>query len=62
LPVFEKLIHKEPFDFVVNLLTSNQKQSGIHNSGSVQHSSHENVVTGTIDEAHMTNQLEATRA
>jgi len=36
------------------LLTSNQQQCSVHDSGTVQHRSHKNVVTGTIDEAHMT--------
>lgn len=43
-------------------LTGNKQKSGIHNSGSVQHCSHKNVVTGAINEAYMTIKLEATGA
>lgn len=39
--------------------TSNKEQCSIHNSSTVQHGSHENVVTGAVDKADMTHQLEA---
>lgn len=64
------MIHCLMIEKVLNLckilngieITGNQKQGSIHDSGSVQHSRHKNVVTGAIDKAHMTNQLEFTVA
>jgi hypothetical protein len=35
------------------LVTSNKKESSIHNSSTSKHSSHESIVTGAIDERDM---------
>lgn len=43
-------------------LTGNEQECCIHDGGSVQHSGHQDVVTGAIDEADVTHQLEATGA
>jgi len=44
------------------LLTSNEQQSSVHHSSTVQHGSHKNVVTGAIHEAHMSHQSEVAGA
>ena len=36
------------------LVTSDQKHGGVHNRRTVKHGSHQNVVTRTIDERHVT--------
>jgi hypothetical protein len=40
----------------------NQKKCSIHDSSSVQHSCHKNVVTGAIDEWHVSHEFELSRA
>jgi hypothetical protein len=57
LPVVQKVIRMRS-KLQSLQLTSNQQQSCVHDSGSVQHRGHENVVSRAINEGDMTNQLE----
>lgn len=43
-------------------LTRDEEKRGVHHCGSVKHGGHEDVVTGTVHEAHVTHQVEAARA
>ena len=39
------------------LVPCNQQKCGVHDSGTVQHRGHENVVSGAVDERHMADEL-----
>ena len=39
------------------LISSNQQQGSVHNGSTVQHSGHQDVVSGTVNEGYMPDQL-----
>ena len=39
------------------LVTGNEKEGGVHDRGAVKHGSHQNVVTGAINERDMADEL-----
>jgi hypothetical protein len=40
-----------------SLVSGNEQEGGVHDGGPVQHCRHENVVSGAIDEGHVTAQM-----